>query len=78
MVDKVYNCTRLPIIGVGGIATANDVVEFLLVGASAVQIGTALFVEPDAPVKITRDLTAYLKTRKLGSVRELVGKVRKY
>jgi dihydroorotate dehydrogenase (NAD+) catalytic subunit len=78
MVDKVYNCSRLPIIGIGGIATANDVVEFLLVGATAVQIGTALFVEPDAPVKITRDLTAYLKTRKLGSVRELVGKVRKY
>jgi dihydroorotate dehydrogenase (NAD+) catalytic subunit len=78
MVDKVYNCTRLPIIGIGGIATANDVVEFLLVGATAVQIGTALFIEPDAPVKITRDLIAYLKTKKLGSVRELVGKVRKY
>jgi len=78
MVDKVYNCTRLPIIGIGGIATANDVVEFLLVGATAVQIGTALFVEPDAPVKITRDLIAYLKAKKLGSVRELVGKVRKY
>ena len=78
MVDKVYNCSKLPIIGIGGIATANDVVEFMLVGATAVQIGTALFVEPDAPVKITRDLTAYLKTRKLGSVRELVGKVRKY
>jgi dihydroorotate dehydrogenase (NAD+) catalytic subunit len=78
MVDKVYNCTRLPIIGIGGIATANDVVEFLLVGASAVQIGTALFIEPDAPIKITRDLTAYLKARKLESVRELVGKVRKY
>jgi len=78
MVDKVYNCTRLPIIGIGGIATANDVVEFLLVGATAVQIGTALFIEPDAPVKITRDLTAYLKAKKLGSVRELVGKVRKY
>jgi dihydroorotate dehydrogenase (NAD+) catalytic subunit len=78
MVDKVYNCSKLPIIGIGGIATASDVVEFMLVGATAVQIGTALFVEPDAPVKITRDLTAYLKTRKLGSVRELVGKVRKY
>jgi len=78
MVDKVYNCTKLPIIGIGGIATAADVVEFLLVGATAVQIGTALFVEPDAPVKITRDLTAYLQARRLGSVSELVGKVRKY
>ena len=78
MIDKVYNCTKLPIIGIGGIANASDVVEFMLVGATAVQIGTALFVEPDAPVKITRELSAYLKARKLGSVGELVGKVRKY
>jgi len=78
MVDRVYNACRLPIIGIGGIATAADVVEFMLVGATAVQIGTTLFVEPDAPVKIIRDLAAYLRQRRLGSVGELVGKVRKY
>jgi len=78
MVDKVYNCTKLPLIGIGGIANADDVVEFLLVGATAVQIGTALFVEPDAPVKIAEDLRTYLKKRKLGSVTELIGQVRKY
>ena len=78
MVDAVHNACPLPIIGIGGIASAADVVEFLLVGATAVQVGTALFVEPDAPVKIARDLAAYLKQRKLGSVTDLIGKVRKY
>jgi len=78
LVDAVYQSTRLPIIGVGGISNASDVIEFLLVGARAVQVGTALFIEPDAPVKIVRDLKTYLKDKKLGSVEELVGKVRKY
>jgi dihydroorotate dehydrogenase (NAD+) catalytic subunit len=54
------------------------VVEFLLVGATAVQVGTALFVEPDAPVKIARGLKDYLRERKLASVSELIGKVRKF
>jgi dihydroorotate dehydrogenase (NAD+) catalytic subunit len=77
-VDEVYNCTELPLIGIGGIATAGDVIEFMLVGATAVQIGTALFVEPEAPVTITRELKAYLADRKMGSVRDLIGKVRKF
>ena len=78
MVDRVYNSVRLPIIGIGGITSADDVVEFMLVGATAVQIGTALFVAPDAPVKILADLTAYLRARRLQAVTELVGKVKKY
>jgi dihydroorotate dehydrogenase (NAD+) catalytic subunit len=77
-VDKVYQCTDLPLIGMGGIASASDVIEFLLVGATAVQIGTALFVEPDAPVKIARELKEYLRSKKLSSVTELIGRVRKY
>ena len=78
MVDRVHNCTTLPLIGIGGISNAADVVEFLLVGATAVQIGTALFVQPDAPVRIAEHLIAYLRQKKLASVSELVGKVRKY
>lgn len=78
MVDKVYSNCKLPIIGIGGIQNAWDVVEYLLCGASAVQIGTALFVQPDAPVKIAADLKAYLRQKKLASVSELVGQVRKY
>ncbi|MBD3257383.1 dihydroorotate dehydrogenase [candidate division GN15 bacterium] len=78
MVDKVHTACPLPIIGIGGISTAHDVVEFMLVGATAVQVGTALFVEPDAPVKIAKGLKAYLSRRGLSSVTELVGQVRKY
>jgi dihydroorotate dehydrogenase (NAD+) catalytic subunit len=78
MVDAVFSNCRLPVIGIGGISSYRDVVEFLLCGATAVQIGTALFIEPDLPVKIVRDLTQYLKEKKLKSVNELVGKVRKY
>ncbi len=77
-VDAVYSGCRLPIIGIGGISSYLDVVEFLLCGATAVQVGTALFVEPDIPVKIVHDLAGYLKKRKLTSVRDLVGEVRKY
>ncbi len=78
MVNAVYSVCKLPIIGIGGISNANDVVEFMLCGATAVQVGTALFVEPDAPVTIAEGLRQYLKKRKLGSVNDLIGKVRKY
>jgi len=79
MVDAVYRSgCRPPIIGIGGIADYRDVVEFMLCGASAIQIGTALFITPDAPVKIARDLKAYLKRTKLRSVTELIGKVKRY
>ena len=78
MVDAVYNKTRLPIIGIGGISCAEDVIEFMLCGATAVQIGTALFIEPDLPVKIQSGLEEYLKNRGLNSILDLKGKVRKY
>ncbi|MFH2049448.1 MAG: dihydroorotate dehydrogenase [bacterium] len=78
MVDAVYNKTRLPIIGIGGISCAEDVIEFMLCGATAIQIGTALFIEPDLPVKIPSGLEKYLKNRGLNSILDLKGKVRKY
>jgi len=77
-VDRVYNSTDLPLIGIGGITCAMDVVEFMLVGAGAVQVGTGLFNDPQAPVKIVRELKEYLRSRKMSTVTELVGKVRKY
>ncbi|MFH2037092.1 MAG: dihydroorotate dehydrogenase [Candidatus Zixiibacteriota bacterium] len=78
MVNKVYDTVKIPIIGIGGIATWEDAVEFLLCGATAVQIGTALFVEPDAPVKIINGLEKYLIKHKMKSVKELIGGLRKY
>lgn len=77
-VYKVYQNISIPIIGVGGISNYKDVIEFFLCGASAVQIGTALFVEPDAPVKIVKELKKYLSKNKMGSIRELTGQVRIY
>ena len=78
MVNAVYESCSVPLIGIGGIASASDAVEFFLAGATAVQVGTALFVEPEAPVTIVKGLKDYLKHHKLHSVSELVGKVRKY
>ncbi|MEW5922419.1 MAG: dihydroorotate dehydrogenase [Candidatus Zixiibacteriota bacterium] len=78
MVHQVYNSIKIPIIGIGGIMNWVDVVEFFLCGATAVQVGTGLFVEPDAPIKIVKGLQKYLLQNKLGSIRELTGKLRKY
>lgn len=78
MVHQVYGAVKIPVIGIGGIMSWRDVVEFLLCGASAIQIGTALFIEPDAPVKIIKGLKNYLLNNKFHSVGELVGKLRKY
>jgi dihydroorotate dehydrogenase (NAD+) catalytic subunit len=53
--------------------TARDALEFLLVGATAVQVGTASFVRPSSSVEIVRDLAAWLRERGIGSVREIIG-----
>ncbi len=78
MVDAVHQKCKLPIVGIGGVSTAEDAVEFFLVGASAVQVGTALFVQPDAPVRIVDGLKQYMKRKKLASIADMVGKVRKW
>lgn len=80
MVHRVYTevarDAAVPIIGMGGITGWRDAVEFFLAGATAVAIGTALFVDPRTPIYICEGLTAYLKRRGLGSVRELIGQLR--
>jgi len=63
----------LPIIGVGGIAAAEDAVQFLLAGASAVQVGTATFADPAAPAKVLHDLGRWCDRHGVRSVSELVG-----
>ena len=77
MVSGVYRKCKLPIIGIGGITDYKDVVEFLLNGATAVQVGTALFVDPTTPLKIVKGLKKYLKEKKLKTVTELIGKVQR-
>lgn len=77
-VYKVYQAVKIPIIGIGGISDYSDVIEFFLCGASAVQIGTALFVEPEAPIVIVKLLKKYMLENKIKSLSELTGKVRIY
>ena len=76
MVWQVAQAVQVPIIGMGGITTAEDAVEFFLAGASAVSIGTANFTDPASMQKIATGLAVYLKERKLKNICELVGKLR--
>jgi len=73
MVWQVYNAVKIPVIGMGGIMNATDAIEFMLAGASAVQVGTALFIDPTTPVKIIDGISDYLERHKIQSVNELIG-----
>ncbi len=75
MVYQISQVTDLPIIGVGGIATADDVLQFLAAGASAVQVGTANFVDPSCMTHILDELEQLLSAEKL-TVGEVVGSLR--
>lgn len=73
MVSEVYRNVDIPIVGMGGIRSANDVLEFLMAGASAVQIGTATLIDPYLPGKILQDLPAALARIGAQSAAELTG-----
>jgi len=73
IVYQVAQVVTIPIIGIGGIATAEDAMEFMLAGASAVQVGTANFVNPRASEDVVDGIAAYVREQKLGSVRDLIG-----
>lgn len=79
MVGRVYREVArdagIPIIGMGGVQTWEDAVEFLLAGATAVGVGTALYIDPTTPLKIRDGVAAYLARRGLASVRELIGRL---
>lgn len=73
LVRKVARAVDAPLIGIGGIAAARDALEFILAGASAVQVGTATFVDPAAPLKIAEEIGRYLASREIATLRELIG-----
>lgn len=73
MVWQVAKAVRIPVIGMGGIMDAGDAVEFLLAGATAVQVGTASFIDPLAPVKILEGIENYLEEKGFNDIRELTG-----
>lgn len=73
MVWQVYNAVKIPVIGMGGIMNANDAIEFMIAGASAVQVGTAIFKDPFIPVQIVEGIEDYLTRHNLNTVSDLVG-----
>jgi dihydroorotate dehydrogenase (NAD+) catalytic subunit len=73
MVWQVAKAVKVPVVGMGGIMNATDAVEFLLAGASAVQVGTANFIDPTVTVKIIEGIESYIAKHKFGSVKELIG-----
>jgi dihydroorotate dehydrogenase (NAD+) catalytic subunit len=76
MVYEAAQNVKIPVIGLGGIASGEDAAEFLVAGASAVQVGTATFWNPRAPLRVAGELDKFMKTNKVGSVRELAGTLR--
>lgn len=73
MVWQVSKAVKVPIVGLGGIMNASDAIEFLLAGASAVQVGTANFIDPRVTVKIIDGIDDYLQRHHMASVTELIG-----
>ena len=74
-VHKVFKAVNIPIIGIGGIATAKDVVEFLLAGATMVQIGTMNYQNPNLGVQLKGELSEYYSQNKIEKTEDLIGKV---
>lgn len=76
MVWQVANAVKIPVCGMGGISTWEDVVEMMMAGAQTVQIGAALFSNPMAPVEIIDGLNKYVEDNKLNSLQDIVGAVK--
>jgi dihydroorotate dehydrogenase (NAD+) catalytic subunit len=75
MVWQVANAVNIPVIGIGGIMTANDAIEFILAGASGVQVGTASFIDPAASIKIVEGISTFLEEKGFSDVKEITGYV---
>ena len=73
MVWQVANAVKIPVIGMGGIMTASDAIEFILAGAAAVQVGTASFIDPVASVRILEGIEDFFIKRGFSDIREIVG-----
>jgi dihydroorotate dehydrogenase (NAD+) catalytic subunit len=76
MVYQAARAVRIPVVGLGGIATGEDAAEFLVCGASAVQVGTATFWDPTSPLRIARELDRFLEQEHVENVRDVVGTLR--
>ncbi len=75
MVWEVYNAVKVPIIGMGGISSWQDAIEFILAGSSAIQVGTYNFIDPEISVKILKGIEEYLELYNISSVGDIVGQM---
>lgn len=73
MVWEAYHAVQIPIIGIGGITSAADAIEFILAGSTAIQVGTANFIDPQVSVKIIEGITQYCERFSIHSVKDLIG-----
>lgn len=73
MVWQAANAVKIPVIGIGGIMNASDAIEFILAGASAIQVGTASFIDPAASVRILEGIQQYLEEKGFTDIREITG-----
>jgi dihydroorotate dehydrogenase (NAD+) catalytic subunit len=73
MVYQVAKTVKIPVIGLGGISSAADAIEFMLAGATAIQVGTANFIDPAITIKIIDGITDYLQRHHIKDINELIG-----
>jgi dihydroorotate dehydrogenase (NAD+) catalytic subunit len=73
MVWQVAGSVKIPVIGIGGIMNTNDALEFILAGASAIQVGTASFIDPQISVKILEGIENYLISKGIHDISEIIG-----
>ncbi|KAF0119840.1 MAG: dihydroorotate dehydrogenase (fumarate) [bacterium] len=76
MVWEVARVTEIPVIGIGGIMNSDDALEFIIAGASAIQVGTANFVNPKATVDILSGIEKYMRDHRIGDIKSLIGTLR--
>ena len=76
MVWEVAKSIKKPVIGIGGIMTPEDAIEFMIAGAMAIQIGTANFIKPDISEKVIKGIEDYLKKNKIENISKLIGSLK--
>ncbi len=76
MVWQVFNAVKIPIVGLGGIMNATDAIEFMLAGASAIQIGTANFINPTVTEEVVKGMEEYLQRHKINDINDIIGAIK--
>lgn len=76
MVWQVANAVSIPVVGMGGVSSWQDAIEMMMAGASAIQIGAAIFNDPYSPLKIIDGIRSYLKDNKIDSIKDIIGAVK--